>query len=120
MFNEQYTGVSAGPLMVCEAAGLYRPADEAEIMGHAERILRSRICGRDSLTSCAAVKAYLRTKIGHLDHEVFVVLYLNCQHRLLDDEELFRGTLSQTSVYPRDAAQRGCRHLRAQPSLGIT
>lgn len=106
MFNTQNAGVHAGQLMVCEAAGVYRPAADAEIMSQAERILRGRIYGREAMTSNEEAKAFLRAQIGHLDHEVFVVLYLDSQHRLLDDEVLFRGTLSQTSVYPREVVKQ--------------
>lgn len=106
MFNAQQTGAHAGQLMVCESAGLYRPAEDAEIMDRAERILRSRVRGRKYFTDAVTVKNFLRTQMGHLDHEVFAVLYLDSQHRLLDDEVLFRGTLTQTSVYPREVVKQ--------------
>ena len=59
-----------------------------------------------TLTQPDDVKAYLRLRIGHLEHEVFVVLFLDTHHRLIACEEMFRGTVSQTSVYPREVVKR--------------
>jgi DNA repair protein RadC len=52
------------------------------------------------------VRDYLRLGIGLSPHEVFAVLFLDAQHRLLTLEEMFRGTVSQTSVYPREVVRR--------------
>jgi DNA repair protein RadC len=52
------------------------------------------------------VKDYLSLRLAGLEHEVFAVLFLDSQHRLLCMEELFRGTLTQTSVYPREVVKR--------------
>ena len=57
------------------------------------------------MTSPQAVRDYLKLKIADLPHEVFVVLFLDSQHRLIACEELFRGTLAQTSVYPREVVK---------------
>ena len=53
------------------------------------------------MTSPQHVRDFLRTKLSELPHEVFVALLLDSQNRLLQYVELFRGTLAQTSVYPR-------------------
>jgi hypothetical protein len=58
------------------------------------------------LDSPGAVRDYLRLGIGLSPHEVFAVLFLDAQHRLLTLEEMFRGTVSQTSVYPREVVKR--------------
>lgn len=52
------------------------------------------------------VRDYLRLRIGHLPHEIFVVIYLDTRHRLIDCQELFRGTLAQASVYPREVVKQ--------------
>ena len=52
----------------------------------------------------------LRLRIGWLPHEVFAALFLDAQNRLIDDEELFRGTLTQTSVYPREVVKHALKH----------
>ena len=61
------------------------------------------------LSSPAKVRDFLSLTIGHLEHEVFVALFLDAQNRLLISEELFRGTLTQTSVYPREVVKRALR-----------
>ncbi len=52
------------------------------------------------------MKDYLRLQLGARPHEVFAVRFVDAQHRLLAMEEMFRGTLTQTSVYPREVARR--------------
>ena len=59
-----------------------------------------------SLSSPKAVKDYLVLSLSALPHEVFQVLFLNMRNELIASEELFRGTLSQTSVYPREVVKR--------------
>lgn len=54
----------------------------------------------------AAVREYLRLHLAGLDREVFGVLFLDAQHRVIVFEPMFRGTLTQTSVYPREVARR--------------
>jgi DNA repair protein RadC len=61
------------------------------------------------LSQPAAVRDYLRIHFGNQEHESFVTLYLDSQNRLIRSEELFRGTLSQTSVYPREILKGALR-----------
>lgn len=63
----------------------------------------------EPLTSPQAVRDYLRVSLGNKDYEVFMVLYLDAQHRLISAEEMFRGTLTQTSVYPREVVKAALR-----------
>ena len=58
------------------------------------------------LSSPAAVRDYLRLLFRGREHESFVAIYLDSQNRFIASEELFRGTLSQTSVYPREIVKR--------------
>ena len=76
------------------------------VLEMARRSLTEQIRVGDALTSPAAVRDYLRLKLSALPHEVFVVLFLDAQNRVLAVEELFRGTLTQTSVYPREVVKR--------------
>ena len=62
------------------------------------------------LSSPEAVKHYLQLQLGHRPHEIFAVLFLDSQNRLIAMEEMFRGSLSQTSVYPREVALRALHH----------
>lgn len=58
-----------------------------------------------SLTSPTAVRDYLRLLLHDRAHEVFVVVFVDAQNRVIATEELFRGTLTQTSVYPREVVK---------------
>lgn len=62
------------------------------------------------LSSPQAVRDYLRLSIAHLPYEVFMCLFLDARNRLLASEELFRGTLTHTSVYPREVARHALMH----------
>lgn len=84
------------------------PAKGAELAAVVELARRSlaeeaRVC--DALASPQAVRDYLRLSLASRPHEVFVGLYLDSQNRLLAADELFRGTLAQTSVYPREVVK---------------
>ena len=68
----------------------------------ARRTLEARLREKPALTSPGAVRDYLRLTLGQRPHEVFVCLWLDAQHRVIEMEESFRGTLTQTSVYPRE------------------
>ena len=65
---------------------------------------------RDNLSSPRAVRDFLQLTLGGRAHEVFVALFLDAQNRLLAAEELFRGTLTQTSVYPREIVKTALDH----------
>jgi DNA repair protein RadC len=56
------------------------------------------------------VQDYLRLTLARLEREVFVALYVDAQNKLITTEELFRGTLTQTSVYPREVVKRALKH----------
>ena len=76
-----------------------------EVIAAALRILEKRIREGDCLASPQAVREYLRLAIGDREREVFVVVLLDAQHRVIAMEELFAGTLTQTSVYPREVVK---------------
>ena len=65
---------------------------------------------RDALASPGAVRDYLRLTLSQLPYEAFVGLFLDSQNRLLRARELFRGTLAQTSVYPREVVKEALAH----------
>lgn len=89
------------------------PAKRAELLAVVElarRALAQEIRQKPLFDSPQAVAHYLQLHFGHKPHEVFAVLFLDSQHRLLALEELFRGTLAQTSVYPREVVLRALHH----------
>ena len=98
----------ADPVALRRAGGV-GPAKQAEITAVLELSRRSsarQLSQEPVFDSPARVKDHLRLHLGHLRHEVFAVLFLDAQHRLICLEEMFRGTLTQTTVYPREVARR--------------
>jgi DNA repair protein RadC len=94
------------------ACGLGRAkyAQLQAVLELARRALRESIDRGPALGSPQAVRDYLRLKLKDRPHEVFVVVFLDAQNRVLGVEELFRGTLTQTSVYPREVVKRALAH----------
>lgn len=85
--------------------GLGGPAKRAElvaVMELARRAIAQQLKEREVFSSPDAVKHYLQMHLGRKPHEVFAVLFLDAQNRLIEMKELFHGTLTQTSVYPRE------------------
>src|ERR1700693_893072 len=76
----------------------------------ARRALSEELGERDAMSSPRAVREFLQLSLGGRPHEVFVALFLDSQNRMLGSEELFRGTLTQTSVYPREVVKTALRY----------
>jgi len=96
---------SATELSTVRGFGPARSAVLASVVELARRSLAEEATTRDALVSPQAVRDYLRLSIGGRQYEVFVGLFLDSQNRVLAAEELFRGTLAQTSVYPREVVK---------------
>ncbi|MDA7415279.1 DNA repair protein RadC [Xenophilus arseniciresistens] len=90
--------------------GTAKRAQLLAVLELARRALAQQLAARPAFDAPQAVKDYLQLHLAHHPHEVFAVLFLDSQHRLLALEELFRGTLGQTSVYPREVVQRALHH----------
>jgi DNA repair protein RadC len=97
---------------ILEVAGLgtAKYAELQAIQEIARRVLREQMAERDALSSPRAVRDYLRLALQGRESEVFVALFLDAQNRVIATEELFRGTLTQTSVYPREVVKTALRH----------
>ena len=92
------------------------PAKRSELLAVLElarRAVAQRLQERTVFATPDAVKTYLQLHLAARPYEVFAVLFLDVQNRLLAMEELFRGTLSQTSVYPREVVLRALHHQAA-------
>ena len=81
-----------------------------EIIESALAILEKRAKYGPLLDSPAAVKDYLRLALGGLEHEEFACVWLDAQHKVIKIESVFRGTLTQTAVYPREIVKSALRH----------
>ena len=90
--------------------GPAKAAQLAATLELARRALAGSIKAKDAMASPREVRDWLRLSLGNLQHEVFVALWLDAQNRLIASEELFRGTLTQTSVYPREVVKRALMH----------
>ena len=90
--------------------GTAKRAQLAAVLEIARRALAEQLRARAVFDSPDAVGQYLQLHLGDRPHEVFAVLFLDAQHRLIALEELFRGTLTQTSVYPREVVVRALHH----------
>ena len=102
------SGLLAAPVAEVAAVHGVGPAKGAElatVVELARRSLSEEARKRDALASPQAVRDYLRLLLAARPYEVFVGLYLDSQNRMLAADELFRGTLAQTSVYPREVVK---------------
>ncbi len=100
--------LQATPAQLAQVKGL-GPAKGAEllaVMEIARRALAQQLAAAPVFDSPQRVKDYLALHLAGREQEVFAVLFLDSQHRLLKLEELFAGTLTQTSVYPREVVKR--------------
>lgn len=96
-----------------EVKGLGGTAKRAELVAVLElarRALAQRLQERQVIDSPQAVRDYLQLQLAGRAHEVFAVLFLDAQHRMIVLEEMFRGTLTQSSVYPREVVIRALHH----------
>jgi DNA repair protein RadC len=102
--------LSAGPeLLEIKGLGQAKSAQFAAAIELARRAMAEELRERSALTSPGAVRDYLRVALGHRRQEVFVCIWLDAQHRVIGIQEAFEGTLTQTSVYPREIVQSALR-----------
>ncbi len=95
-----------GRLLGIKGLGPAKQAELLAVMEMARRALTQRLQEAPVFDSPGSVKDYLSLHLGGHEHEVFAVLFLDSQQRLLQLEEMFRGSLAQTSVYPREVVKR--------------
>jgi DNA repair protein RadC len=88
----------------------YQVEDPDAVIARALAILASRVKARPVVDSPGVVKDYLRLALAHLEHEVFGILFLDNHMGVIEDEVMFRGTLNQTSVYPREVVKAAIKH----------
>lgn len=101
------------PRKAFEELSGFGPAKYAQlqaVLELARRALQEEVRRDTLLNSPQAVRDYLKLSLRGLQHEVFVALFLDAQNRLLAHEELFRGTLTQTSVFPREVVKQALKH----------
>ena len=99
-----HTGADA--LQSIKGLGPAKRAEIVAVLELARRALTAQLKQQTLFDSPEAVRDYLQLQLGSRPYEIFAVLFLDSQHRLIVLEELFRGTLTQTSVYPREVVVR--------------
>ncbi len=80
------------------------------VLEMSRRALQEEMQSGDALNSPRAVRDYLQLLLRTRPQEVFMAIFLDAQHRVIASEELFQGTLTQTSVYPREVVKRALHH----------
>ncbi len=103
---------SADQPAFCSVPGM-GPAKYAQlqaVLEMARRALEEKIKSGDAMSSPQSVRDYLRLTLQGKKHEIFVGIFLDAQNRTIASEELFKGTLTQTSVYPREVVKRALHH----------
>jgi len=103
-----HTGAEA--LKSIKGLGPAKRAEVVAVLELARRALAQELKLKPLFDSPKAVRDYLQLQLGARAHEVFAVMFLDSQNRLIELEELFRGTLTQTSVYPREVVLRALHH----------
>lgn len=106
-------GIFAAPineLTQVNGIGSSKYAQLQAIFEMSRRALNEQMQVKDILSSPQQVRDYLCLKLGSLTREVFMVLFLDAQNRIITTEEMFTGTLTQTSVYPREVVKRALHH----------
>lgn len=92
-------------LLACNGVGQRRLALLRALPEIARRYFEESLSCGEAIRSPADTEGFLKAKIQHLEHEVFCCLYLDNRHRVLRFDELFRGTIDGTSVYPREVVK---------------
>ncbi len=103
---------SADQSAFCQVRGM-GPAKYAQlqaVLEMARRALAEKMKNGDAMSSPQSVRDYLRLTLHGKKHEIFVGIFLDAQNRTIAAEELFKGTLTQTSVYPREVVKRALHH----------
>jgi DNA repair protein RadC len=97
---------------LCEVDGIgvAKFAQLQAVLEMARRALSEEMAETDALNSPGAVRDYLRLSLQSLSYEVFMGIFLNAQNRVISSDELFRGTIDQTSVFPREIVKRALAH----------
>jgi DNA repair protein RadC len=106
------SGLFAAPasaLTEIDGLGPAKCAQLQAVLEIARRVLREDVRRDTVLNSPGKVREYLKLRLASLEREVFIALFLDAQNRLIAADELFAGTLTQTSVYPREVVKQALR-----------
>jgi DNA repair protein RadC len=97
------------PFQVHEIPGhfqIQRPVTQEEILAMAKQLIERQFARGEALTSPNAAREFLMLELAMLEHEVFYCIFLDNQHRILQSEHCFQGTIDNANVYPRELVKR--------------
>ena len=111
-FNTLTRLFAAGEREFCDIHGMGQAkyVQLQAVLEMSRRALQEEMQAGDALNSPRAVRDYLQLLLRARQQEVFIAIFLDAQHRVISAEELFQGTLTQTSVYPREVMKRALHH----------
>lgn len=110
-------GATADDLKRVKGLGPAKRAEIVAVLELARRAMAQRLQERTVFADPSVVKHYLQLYLAHKQHEIFAVLFLDSQNKLLAMDEMFQGTLTQTSVYPREVVVRALHYQAASVVL---
>lgn len=108
---------SQAELSQVHGMGMSKYVQLQAIFEMSRRALKETMQGQDALSSPQQVRDFLCLKLASLPYEVFMVLFLDAQNKLISADEMFRGSLTQTSVYPREVVKYALQHNAASVIL---
>ncbi|MCL4162127.1 UNVERIFIED_CONTAM: hypothetical protein GTU68_019627, partial [Idotea baltica] len=104
--------LSADEARFCQSKGLGQAkfVQLKAVVEMSRRYLEEHIKRGDALTDVNAVRDYLNHRLRGYPYEVFACLFLDNKHRVIEYEEMFRGTIDSASVHPREVVRRAIHH----------
>ena len=97
-------------LYIQESSGTYRAANEDDVIVAATEIYNQYLSRGQCIESPTAAAAYIKLKLAPLEHEVFVCLFMDNQHRIISCDTMFHGTIDGASVYSREVVKAALQH----------
>ena len=104
--------LAANEEQFCQSKGLGQAkyVQMQAVVEMSRRYLEEKIQRGDALENASDVRSYLKSRLQHYPFEVFSCLFLDNKHRVIEYEELFRGTIDSASVHPREVVRRVLHH----------
>lgn len=100
-------------MLVRDSHGKYvtsSPVEEKAIVDLASKILLSHLRVAETITDASKTRHFFQCKLANLEREVFAVLFLDSQHRIIEYEELFLGTVDSSAIHPREVVKGAIKH----------
>lgn len=97
--------------------GAYQALSPKDVLEAAKSLLSAKFQRGKQINNALCIKEHLRVQLAPLEHEVFYAVWLDNQHRILAEDELFRGTINVSTVFPREVVKTALRHNAAKVIL---